>query len=107
MFRGGRELGFWNWQEKSGILLTAYGRKCHGNYFKMTEITLSRSRSHMGLSFVRMKSLIACDGVLAPLKLSLAFRNDLHDSMRQAAEFNHCSSSPSKLKAKKKKKKRG
>lgn len=29
MFRGGRELGFWNWQEKSGILLTAYGRKCH------------------------------------------------------------------------------
>lgn len=73
MFRGGRELGFRNWQEKSGILLTAYGRKCHGNYFKMTEITLSRSRSHMGLSFVRMKSLIACDGVLAPLKLHSHF----------------------------------
>lgn len=68
MFRGGRELGFWNWQEKSGILLTAYGRNCHGNYFKMTEMTLSRSRSHMCLSFVRIKTFTRISNDLRPKK---------------------------------------
>lgn len=75
VFRGGRELGFWNWQEKSGILLTAYGRKCHGNYFKMTEITLSRSRSHMAGSVVRSDEIFDClRWCIGATKTSLAFR---------------------------------